>query len=416
MASRAIFDPSSCFPHPLLPGRPLSAKAPQARRISDYLEVIPIEGTGFGTVATQDVEVGTFMHTESPAAIIWGKILDRSQSMEFIAQAYNRMTQEIKARFDALQEGTRPFETREMRIWKSNSFGWGATQSDGSCICAIFLDMARINHSCLPNAEYNENYRDNRMELYSIRPIRAGEEVTICYIPDSQFKTGDERNAYLRYIRGFTCKCPACEDSIFAPMSDRRRRMLKEDVYCGIKGRPVTPDFSAKTLNIEEPSSIRPIIMNQPQGGGFPGGVDISRPGTLGLLRRIVKLQYDEGLFGEPLLGEMFAYAMAYLEDRGKWFQNNPFLPSSDPPGEVERCIKLEQATEILLRKILPQEPRVKAMGQMKDLHLRMSNQAHIREPSVAECQRIIHSIMSKEPDPFSGDSAYSRSWNSGTR
>ena len=107
---------------------------------------------------------------------------------------------------------------------------------------------------------------------------------------------------------------------------------------------------------------------------------------------------------------------MSYSCYTGKQFQNNRFLPSSDPPGEVERCIKLEQATEILLRKILPQEPRVKAMGQMKDLHLRMSNQAHIREPSVAECQRIIHSIMSKEPDPFSGDSAYSRSWNSGTR
>jgi hypothetical protein len=254
------------------------------------------------------------------------------------------------------------------------------------------------------------------MELYSIRPIRAGEEVTVCYTPDSQYKTGDERNAYLRYIKGFTCKCPACADPTFALMSDRRRRMLKEDVYCGLNGRPVAPDFSAKTLNIEGPSSVRPIFMNQPQGGGFPGGVDISKPGTLGLLRRIVKLQFDEGLFGDPLLGGMFAYAMAYLEDRGKRIQNNPFLPSSDPPGEIERCIKLMRATEILLRKILPQEPRVKVMGQVKDFWLRIANQGHIREPSVAECQRIIHSIMSKEPDPFSGGPAYSRSWNSITR
>jgi hypothetical protein len=55
-------------------------------------------------------------------------------------------------------------------------------------------------------------------------------------------------------------------------------------------------------------------------------------------------------------------------------------------------------------------------MGQVKDLHLRLSNQGHIRKPNVAECQRIIHAIMTKEPDPFSGDAAYSRSWNLGTR
>jgi hypothetical protein len=192
--------------------------------------------------------------------------------------------------------------------------------------------------------------------------------------------------------------------------------MLKEDVYCGMKGQLVALDFSAKTPNIEGPSSVRPIIMNQTQGGGFPGGVDISRPGTLGLLRRIVKLQYDEGLFGEPLLGEMFTYPMAYLENRGKRLQNNPLLPSSDPPGEIERCIKLMRATEILLRKIVPQEPHVRAMGQVKEIWLRMTDQGHIREPSVAECQRIMQSIMSKEPDPFSGDPAYSRSWNSITR
>jgi hypothetical protein len=104
------------------------------------------------------------------------------------------------------------------------------------------------------------------------------------------------------------------------------------------------------------------------------------------------------------------------IEDRGKRLRNNPFLPSLDPPGEIDRCIKLMRATEILLRKILPQEPHVRAMGQAKEIWLRMANQGHIREPSVAECQTIIHSIMSKEPDPFSGDPVYSRSWNSITR
>jgi hypothetical protein len=124
MASRVIFDPSSCFPHSLLPGRASSTKVPQTRRISDYLEAITIEGKGFGTVATQDVEAGTFLRRESPAATIWGKILDRPQTMELVSEAYQRMIPEIRARFGELHEGTRSFETREMRIWKSNCFGW----------------------------------------------------------------------------------------------------------------------------------------------------------------------------------------------------------------------------------------------------------------------------------------------------
>jgi hypothetical protein len=298
MASRAIFDPSSCFRHPLLPSQPSSVKVSHARRISDYLEVIPIEDKGFGTVATQDVEAYTYMFFESPAATAIDKPLNRPQSIAYIAEAYRQMTPKIRAHFDTLHEGSRPFETREMRIWKANLFTWGATDRDGSCVSNIFLEMSRINHSCSPNAEYNENHDKNQIELYSIKPICAGEEVTICYPPEFQFRTGAERNAYLSYICGFTCKCGACADPEFASMSDRRRRMLKEDRYCGILGRPVAPDFSAKALGIEGPSSVRPITSTQLRGG-FLGGIKISRPGTLGLLRRTVKLQYDEGLFSE---------------------------------------------------------------------------------------------------------------------
>jgi hypothetical protein len=71
MASRAIFDPSRCFPHLLLPSQPSTAKVPQARRISDCLEVVSIDGKGLGVVATRYVEAYTLLY-ESPSATVWG--------------------------------------------------------------------------------------------------------------------------------------------------------------------------------------------------------------------------------------------------------------------------------------------------------------------------------------------------------
>jgi hypothetical protein len=73
------------------------------------------------------------------------------------------------------------------------------------------------------------------------------------------------------------------------------------------------------------------------------------------------------------------------------------------------RCVKLFQASEILLRRIIPEAPQVKAMGAIKGFHLQALNLGSFKEPDLAECQKIISEIMSKEPDPFSGDIVYSR-------
>jgi len=83
-----------------------------------------------------------------------------------------------------------------MRIWKVNAFSWDRTEKDqGKMSSAIFLDMSRINHSCLPNAQYRANWDKEQMELYSNTRIRAGEEVTICYGSNFDYQTGAERNA-----------------------------------------------------------------------------------------------------------------------------------------------------------------------------------------------------------------------------
>ena len=92
---------------PLLTSK--QGKPSPARKISDYLEVLTIEGKGFGVVARKDVDAYTLLCSESPVAISRGDQLNRPLEMAFIAQAYRRMAPEIRALFDALHEDLRSF-------------------------------------------------------------------------------------------------------------------------------------------------------------------------------------------------------------------------------------------------------------------------------------------------------------------
>lgn len=72
-------------------------------------------------------------------------------------------------------------------------FMWehGTTEQDlydGSGRAAIALGLTSLlNHSYTPNAEFIRHIDDLEIEIRSLRPIRAGEEVTIDYQMDLWF-------------------------------------------------------------------------------------------------------------------------------------------------------------------------------------------------------------------------------------
>ncbi len=78
---------------------------------------------------------------------------------------------------------------------------------------ALYLLAASINHSCDPNC--NAFIRDHESRLLivkAIRPIKAGEEITIAYEPSvCRFSKPDERIGYLKYVYGFSCVCDRCQ-------------------------------------------------------------------------------------------------------------------------------------------------------------------------------------------------------------
>ncbi|EEC50918.1 predicted protein [Phaeodactylum tricornutum CCAP 1055/1] len=81
-------------------------------------------------------------------------------------------------------------------------------------IVAVFPLTARINHSCVPNAQVqSQEFVDARIDVVALRDIAAGEEITISYIgcgrtSGSKSTSRRRRELLAKYL--FTCECPRC--------------------------------------------------------------------------------------------------------------------------------------------------------------------------------------------------------------
>jgi hypothetical protein len=81
-------------------------------------------------------------------------------------------------------------------------------------INAIFPLTARINHSCLPNAQIaSQEFVDSHMDLLALRDIEPGEEISISYIATGkglgQMSTNRrQRELQVKYL--FMCNCNKC--------------------------------------------------------------------------------------------------------------------------------------------------------------------------------------------------------------
>ena len=73
---------------------------------------------------------------------------------------------------------------------------------------AIFGRIARINHSCVPNAHAHYEPGSKSQVLYSLRSLEAGEEIVISYFDITLPR--DQRQVKAK-TWGFNCMCQACQ-------------------------------------------------------------------------------------------------------------------------------------------------------------------------------------------------------------
>jgi tetratricopeptide (TPR) repeat protein len=93
---------------------------------------------------------------------------------------------------------------------------------------AVFPEVARVNHNCLPNAFYRYDDATFALELFALRDIREDEEITITYIDPNQGIKFAERQKLLGSQWGFECDCSICQAKAKRAESDRRRTKMNK--------------------------------------------------------------------------------------------------------------------------------------------------------------------------------------------
>ncbi|KAJ4303603.1 SET domain-containing protein 5 [Kalmusia sp. IMI 367209] len=130
-------------------------------------------------------------------------------------------------------------------IFRNNAYDTGSE-------IGLFPKIARINHSCRPNAAYYWNEKLKKRFVYATREIEEGEEISVSFI--SLLLPREERRTKLaRY--GFVCTCPACsQHPVDLHYSDKART----DINQALRAFSAQMNLTAPT----HPSAIRKAQKN----------------------------------------------------------------------------------------------------------------------------------------------------------
>lgn len=191
------------------------------------------EGKGLGVFAIRDLKRGTRIMRERPLIHLpkgnmmyvsaeFAKLSGHEQALYLslhcrplgaldAARTSNlRARQGLRASAVALSIEE---QVKIMAICETNAFEAG----EGSVICS---EASRIDHSCLPNVHHCWNDTIGQETVHAVKDIAPGEEILTTYVGVSG-DSGERKKQLNRY--GFTCDCPACDDSTtFGRASEKR--------------------------------------------------------------------------------------------------------------------------------------------------------------------------------------------------
>ncbi|KAG5221554.1 SET domain-containing protein [Salix suchowensis] len=169
---------------------PSSAVIPNA---SPLFRMVHSPASGYGLVATEDIEVGTTLLVEHPVVII-------PHDLEFLSQ--------IKVE-GIVKTNTIPIELKSQEDKDSNSIMYHG----------VFIKASRCNHRW--------DLQTFSLHLEAVQPINPGEQITVHYVPLEQPRS--ERRAQLQELYHFTCQCDHCNvpDKLALAGDDIRQQLLE---------------------------------------------------------------------------------------------------------------------------------------------------------------------------------------------
>nr|GAT51523.1 predicted protein [Mycena chlorophos] len=230
--TKQVFFDMPGFPQPLPP-----APTNPAYRVA------PIPGKGLGLIATRTIEQGELILTERPllirprnTRIFLPPNLNEKQTTQYALNEKERITEPAVARMtperrDAFfklhnNDGSGPINgivATNAIVWDNLRPGLTGGRGDYTAVCDL---ISRLNHSCSPNTQATYSRVQFAFNIYAVRNIAQGEELTFQYF--NTLVPAKER-AELCKPYGFKCDCPFCAgDAEHVAESNARRATIRE--------------------------------------------------------------------------------------------------------------------------------------------------------------------------------------------
>ena len=148
-------------------------------KVGEVWRLGEVEGRGLGLLATQDLQPGDLVLQDLPLFIVpdsaQGPGLDR-----YLADCVARLEPAERQQFFSLADCKSEDDKKTVRgIYFTNCYTLGSHPASPT---AMLPRLSRVNHSCRPNTEFHWDAAAGREELRAARPVRAGEELTDCYL------------------------------------------------------------------------------------------------------------------------------------------------------------------------------------------------------------------------------------------
>jgi len=191
-----------------------SCIAPDLKRLN-RLSVVPVDipGKGVGLRATRDIPRGEYFLLERPLLTCSVGTLTAAIVTNFDMLIGKSMTPEHQVAYYKLHncKSKEAGMVESLSIMRTNGLEshW-PSDLDDEPQHTVFDMLSRANHSCVPNADYDWNFKFFLGALRSIHPIKNGDEVTITYTA-RMCEPAAERKAELLRKYAFTCTCPVCD-------------------------------------------------------------------------------------------------------------------------------------------------------------------------------------------------------------
>ncbi|KAK3322402.1 hypothetical protein B0H66DRAFT_554243 [Apodospora peruviana] len=206
------------------------------RTIPAVYDMKEFPGKGMGLEAKVDIRRGDLIMANTVSLMIDYRVFDElanDEWMQLQAFAVDYLPAQHRSAILNLSThdgGNLSHVQRVNKITSTNAFDIDPDTDDveqDNGFFVVFPEIARMNHDCRANADYYFDHETLTQYIHAIRPIKAGDEITLSYINPRMER--DARMQKLQRIWGFGCVCHLCTRKLArAEASDLRIRLINE--------------------------------------------------------------------------------------------------------------------------------------------------------------------------------------------